>query len=98
MSTNDNNDSDPDKKDESFEKRLAAAQKKSMDHVPEQTTSEENRATGMRAGSEFIASVFGGCVVGYGLGYLTNNIPLFLISFMFIGFVWGIYRAAKTSK
>ena len=98
MSTNDNSDNDLERKDESFEKRLAAAQKKSMDHVPDQTQSEESRATGMRAGSEFIAAVFGGCVVGYGIGYLTGNIPLFLISFMFIGFGWGIYRAAKTMK
>jgi F0F1-type ATP synthase assembly protein I len=78
-----------------LEKRIDDAKKDSMDHVPEQTASEKSRSIGMSAGSNFISSVIAGALVGYGFGWLVGNIPLFLITFMFAGFGWGIYRAAK---
>lgn len=82
-----------------LEKRIGEAQKESKHaEIPEQSLSEKNRSIGMTAGSNFISSIVGGGVVGYGVGYLAGNIPLWLIIFMFAGFGYGIYRAAKIMK
>ena len=94
----DNIESFSDKVD-NLEKRIDEAQKGSSHaEPPEQSLSEKNRSIGMTAGSNFISSIVGGGVVGYGVGYLVGNIPLWLIVFMFAGFGYGIYRAAKIMK
>ena len=91
-------DNDFNEKVESLEKRIEAAQHKGEKHTPDQTQAEINKSIGMTAGSNFISAIFGGGVVGYGVGYMMENIALWLIIFLFAGFGWGIYRAAKIMK
>lgn len=49
--------------------------------------------TGMKAGSEFIAAVLGGGLIGYFADKFLGTTPLFMIFMMLIGFGYGIYRA-----
>lgn len=82
-----------------LEKRIDEAQKGSKhSEEPAQSLSEQNRSIGMTAGSNFIGSIVGGGIVGYGIGYFFGNLPLWLILFMFAGFGYGIFRAAKIMK
>ncbi len=93
-----NDDKNFNDKVDDLEKRIDAAQKHSEDKEPKQTQADINKSIGMTAGSNFISSIIAGGLVGYGIGYFTGNIPLWLIIFMFAGFGWGIYRAAKIMK
>lgn len=81
--------------EDDFAARLKEANEKNKEPSFEQTNAEESRSIGMRAGSEFMASIIAGGLVGYGLGYFLGNPALWLIIFMFAGFGWGIFRAAK---
>lgn len=57
-----------------------------------------DRQAGMRAGSEFMAYIISGGLVGFGIGHFFGNMPLWLILMMFLGFGMGIYRAAQLMK
>ena len=52
-----------------------------------------DRSTGMRAGSEFMAYIFSGGLVGGLIGHFFGNMALWLIVMLFAGFGMGIYRA-----
>ena len=56
------------------------------------------RQTGMRAGSEFIAYIISGGVVGWGIGHFFGGTALWIIIMVFIGFGMGIYRASQLMK
>ncbi|MCB9995709.1 MAG: AtpZ/AtpI family protein [Rhodospirillales bacterium] len=58
----------------------------------------DDRSTGMRAGSEFIAYIISGGLVGWGIGHFLGNMALWLILMMFIGFGMGIWRASQLMK
>ncbi len=49
-----------------------------------------------RAASEFLASVFAGGLIGYGIDWFFGTIPWGLIVFMILGFASGVYRANET--
>ena len=68
--------------------------------TPEPDDAKENadRSTGMRAGSEFMAYIISGGIVGWAIGHFFGNMPLWLILMMFAGFGMGIYRAAQLMK
>lgn len=67
---------------------------------PETNNEKEyaDRQTGMRAGSEFMAYIISGGLVGWGIGYFFGNMALWLILMMFLGFGMGIWRAAQLMK
>lgn len=88
-----------------FAARLAAAQKRLAPEDTERLTkaaeSENSSAFGMamRVGSDLIAGIVVGLVVGYGLDRWTGHKPLFMILFTLLGFgagmrnVWRIVNA-----
>ena len=68
--------------------------------TPEHDNEKEyaDRNTGMRAGSEFMAYIISGGLVGWTIGHFFGNMPLWLILMMFLGFGMGIYRASQLMK
>jgi len=53
---------------------------------------------GLRAGSEFVAAIIVGGLIGWGLDRLLNTKPLFLIAFFLLGVaagVWNVIRATS---
>lgn len=64
-------------------------------HIP--VKSEEERK-GAQAGSEFLASVFGGAIIGYGIDWLFSSTPWGMIVFIILGFISGTYRANATMQ
>jgi ATP synthase protein I len=67
----------------------------------EQPMSEKDKEAerhGARAGSEFLASVLAGGLIGYGIDSFFGTLPWAMIVFLILGFVSGTYRATKTIK
>ena len=58
---------------------------------------EEERA-GARAGSEFLASVLAGAIIGYAIDWFFSTLPWGMIIFIILGFVSGAYRANATMQ
>ena len=48
--------------------------------------------------SELFANIIVGGSIGWSLDYFFNSKPLFLILFLIIGFISGIYTSYKSSK
>lgn len=65
---------------------------------PDEEKEYADRQTGMRAGSEFMAYILSGGLVGWTIGHFFGNMPLWLILMLFLGFGLGIYRAAQLMK
>ncbi len=53
---------------------------------------------GAKAGSEFLASVFAGALLGYGIDWYFNTTPWAMIFFIIMGFISGVYRANAATK
>lgn len=53
---------------------------------------------GARAGSEFLANVFAGALLGYGIDWYFDTTPWAMIFFILIGFISGVYRANAAMK
>ncbi len=51
-----------------------------------------------RAGSEFLASVFAGAFIGFGIDWYFSTTPWGVIAFILIGFVSAVYRANAAMK
>ena len=58
----------------------------------------ESMSAGMRAGSEFMAYVIAGGLVGYTAGHFFGHMALWLMIMLFAGFGYGMFRAAKAMK
>lgn len=90
-------DKDMDEKMEDFYKRVEEAKKantilpESENSTADEPTEVEKRSA--RAGSEFLASVFAGGLIGYGIDWFFDVQPWGMISFIIIGFASGVYRA-----
>ena len=83
--------SDP--KLESLEDRIKEARKVS---APEPIKAPDNSMSdGMRAGSEFLAHVFGGAILGYAIDYFFGTLPWGLIVVCIGGFATGVWSANK---
>ena len=67
----------------------------------EQPISEKDKEAerrGARAGSEFLASVLAGGIIGYGIDTFFETLPWGMIIFLILGFVSGTYRATAATK
>lgn len=82
-----------DDKLDSLEDRIHEAQVKA--NPPPPPSADANRTVGMRAGSEFIAHVIAGGLMGWGLDSWLGTAPLALVGMILLGFGTGIYRASK---
>lgn len=95
-------DDDIHKKMRAFYKRVAEAKKlnttlrKDEESTHDEPTEGEKRSA--RAGSEFLASVFAGGLIGYGIDWFFNTLPWGMIGFIIIGFISGVYRANAAIK
>ncbi len=97
------NDNDIKTKIDDLNQRIEQARKNSNtpdniepSHADEEAT--ENEIKSARAGSEFLASVFAGGFLGYGIDWLFGTLPWGMISFLVLGFVSGVYRANAATK
>lgn len=70
---------------------------KKIDEAAEERQRKQMSA-GMQAGTEFMTYVIAGGVVGFLADKFLGTLPLFLIVFIFAGFGYGIFRAAKIVK
>lgn len=75
-----------------LENRINKLKTKEIDDSGEQKEFAD-RSTGMRAGSEFMAYIFSGGILGGLMGHFFGNMALWLIVMLFAGFGLGIYRA-----
>ncbi len=51
-----------------------------------------------RAGSEFLANIFAGAILGYGIDWYFETLPWGMIFFIIMGFISGVYRANAAMK
>ena len=89
------------KKLDKLDKKVKEARKDSkvnqvdFDKVEEESPEAIKSA---RAGSEFLASVFAGAFIGFGIDWYFNTTPWGVIIFILIGFISGVYRANSAMK
>jgi ATP synthase protein I len=92
-------DQELEKKLDSLEVRIKTARIESEDHgtiEKEQTQGTEpspETIKSARAGSEFIANIIAGGVLGYGIDWVFSTKPAFFMLFLVLGLVSGTYRA-----
>jgi ATP synthase protein I len=86
------NDTTDDQKLIDLEKKIEAAMPQGESQDSE---SEKNKNIGMRAGSTFVSCVVAGGIIGFLCDKGLGTMPLFLLIFLFAGFGFGIFRAAK---
>ncbi len=77
------------------------AQFKTGEQKRDEAAEERQRkqmSAGMQAGTEFMSYVIAGGLVGFFADKFLGTLPLMLIVFIFAGFGYGIFRAAKVMK
>ena len=95
-------DHDLEEKLDSLEDRIKMARLESKGHgtiekEPQKVTEPNPEALKSgRAGSEFIAHIIAGGLLGYGLDWLFSTRPAFFMLFLILGMVSGTYRAQST--
>ena len=82
-----------DEKLKSLDDRIRDAQHK--DDPRPSPGSETIQNPGMRAGSEFVAHVIAGALLGWTIDHFAGTTPVFIASMILLGFGLGIYRANK---
>lgn len=92
---------DLERKLDSLEERIKNARTSSQEHgnveIPEKKENPEAIRSG-RAGSEFLANIIAGWVLGFGIDWFFHTKPWGIIGFMVLGFVSGVYRANKAMQ
>lgn len=76
---------------DSLESRIIREKQKHL--AAKQTEQAQAQQTGMKAGSEFLAAVLGGGVVGFFADKFLGTSPLILFIMVTVGFAYGIYRS-----
>ena len=80
---------------------------KKLDNIRAEKTNEDynkqnNKFTGFahafKIVSELFANILVGGSIGWTLDYFFNTKPIFMILFLIIGFISGIYTSYKSSK
>lgn len=91
---------DQDDDSQSLEKRIqnAKAQMELAQDESKQKNTLSDESQGSRAGSEFLASVFAGALLGYGFDWTFMTKPWGMIIMMIMGFVAGVLRANASMK
>lgn len=78
--------------------RQAAAAAEHRGDSAEEERQRKQMSAGMQAGTEFITYVIAGGIVGFFADKFLGTLPLFLLVFIFSGFGYGIFRAARLMK
>ena len=86
-----------DEKLKSLDARIEQAQKDSHAAPSPATDSVKSMHDnpGMRAGSQFVAHVIAGAILGWTIDHFAGTAPIFIASMILLGFGLGIYRANK---
>ena len=80
---------------------------KKIDNIKTENMNEDNDKTNrkhtgfahaFKIVSELFANILVGGSIGWTLDYFLNTKPIFLILFLIIGFISGIYTSYKSSK
>lgn len=83
-------------------KRLEALDKKLDVHRPEDTDAAANKggrsdyAMAVRVSSDFIAAIFVGAVLGWGIDKLAGTAPFGLVVLLLLGFAAGVLNVMRT--
>ncbi len=56
---------------------------------------KQTKYNGIQAGTELVVAIFAGGAIGYGLDHYLGTLPLFLITFFFLGTCTGFYNVYK---
>jgi ATP synthase protein I len=85
---------------ENFDDKHAAFRRKETEQAPapvsvDQAKMDKSMNTGMRAGSEFMAHLIAGGVLGGLLDHYLKTSPLFIILLLMAGFGTGLYRTYR---
>ena len=78
--------------------RFRATEKTEKDIEAEQAREAENMSLGMRAGTELIACLIGGVVIGWFLDKWLGTLPLFLIIFTLSGIGAGFMNVYRITQ
>ncbi len=84
-----------------LEKRIETARKSKTNEINIKRETEENSPEAKksaRAGSEFLANIFAGALLGYGIDWYFGTTPWAMIFFILAGFISGVYRANAAMK
>ncbi len=84
-----------------LDRRIKEARKSKLNNIGGETEHEGDFSEGKRgarAGSEFLANVFAGAFIGYGIDWYFETTPWAVIFFILMGFVSGVYRANAAMK
>jgi ATP synthase protein I len=74
--------------------KIALAQEKQ--HEQENSESGPKKNPGMRAGSDFLAHVIAGTILGYVIDRFFGTLPWGLIVFCIAGFAAGVFSANRS--
>lgn len=97
--SNDNSDQEIMAKAKEIEEKLNKFRKETTaDDGPTQNIPNDDELKGSRAGSEFLANVIAGGLIGYGIDWWLSSAPWGMIAFIILGFVSGVYRANAAMK
>ncbi len=83
-----------------LDKRIKEALKSKTNEINVQKEEDESPEAkkGARAGSEFLANVLAGALLGYGIDWYFGTTPWAMIFFILAGFISGVYRANAAMK
>ncbi len=101
---NSNDNDNPKNKDKEENSDFAARLKAAQAGFAKEGNEGKNKAQDQgaerssRAGSEFLANIFAGALIGYLIDSFFNTEPWGLIFMMVMGFVSGVYRANAAMK
>ncbi len=93
------------KKLDDIEKRIYELRKSKTNEInlEQETTAAKEKESpedkkSARAGSEFLANIFAGALLGYGIDWYFKTTPWAMIFFIIMGFVSGVIRANEATK
>ncbi|MCB1784322.1 MAG: AtpZ/AtpI family protein [Alphaproteobacteria bacterium] len=90
-------DEEMEEKVSAFEKRVMEA-RKDIEEIEAHREEPQGDLVGAQAGSEFLALVISGGLLGFGIDYFFHTTPWGIIFMLVMGFVAAVYRANDTTK
>ena len=96
MTHSDPNENDLSERKNALGQKLNQAQDSYAQNTPKDTEPKTGYGMAFRAASDFVAALFVGCVLGWGLDSMLGTKPWFLILFVLLGFAAAITTIVRT--
>lgn len=77
---------------------LKTAERKEIKARREEDEDNANMRVGLQAGTELIASIIAGALIGYGLDKWWGTTPIFLIAMLILGVITGFINVWRTTQ